>query len=145
MVKKAEREIVDRRLEETLDLFQPTAQQAAAEEGQEPEPKRTPKSRRWDRENPVFAFRILPEDNDRIVEWADRLGWTRDEVARGLMGAALEAIDQGWLELDIERHTETREVPVKTPKGKRTTRRIKTTSSDVTWSWQGAGKSRGPM
>jgi len=97
MVKKNDQEIVDKRLEETLDLFQPTARQEAAAE--QPEEKPPVKSRRYEADNPAFAFRILPEDSERITSWAERLELTRDDVARGLVGAALEALDEGRLEL----------------------------------------------
>lgn len=137
MVKKADRDIVDRRLEETLDLFEPTTRQEEAAEGQ---PGRTPKSRRWDRDNPTFAFRILPEDNERIGEWASKLGATRDELARGLMGAALEALEQGRLDLAFERETAVKQVPVRTPSGGMTTRRITTTNSNVKWTWKSGGQ-----
>jgi tRNA A37 N6-isopentenylltransferase MiaA len=103
MVKdKGDRDIVDRRLEETLDLFQPTAQQAtAAEEAKAP--KRTPKPRDFERDNPAFAFRIRPEDNERIAELAEVLEVTKDALGAGLMRAALDAVDAGRLVLDVER------------------------------------------
>jgi len=140
-----DKDILDHRLEETLDLFQPTAQQStAAEEVQDKfKHQRTPKSRRWDRKNPSFAFRILPEDNERIAEWADRLSWTRDEVARGLVGAALEALDQGRLSLEIEREVAVKEIPVRTPSGRMTRRRIHTSEATIDWIWRHEDESRG--
>lgn len=140
MVKKADQEIVGRRLEETLDLFQPTARQAAAEASNEARPKQTPKSRRWDRENPTFSFRILPEDNERIGEWASQLEATKDEIARGLVGAALEALEDGRLGLAFEREAVLKEVPVRTPTGKVTTRRITTTNPNGCVSGQNIAK-----
>ena len=135
---KEERDIVDRRLEETLDLFQPTARQEQAAQQAEAAAAggRTRKSRKWDQDNPAFAYRIAAGDDDRISRWASELGATRDEVARGLIGAALEALDAGRLALAFERVTTIREVPAKTPKGKPTKRRIRTTETAVSWTWE---------
>lgn len=140
---KDDRDIIDRRLEETLDLFQPTArqEQAASETEQKAARNKTPKSRRWDQENRAFAFRILPEDDERIADWASKLGATKDEMARGLIGAALEALDDGQLEIAFDRQTKIREVPVTTPTGKQTKRRIPTTETAVKWNWRNKGKS----
>ena len=136
---KEDRDIIDRRLEETLDLFKPTAGDEASTSS---EPAAAPKSRRWDVENPAFSFRILPEDNERIGEWASKMGWTRDEIARVLMGAALEALDAGLLELDIERETVPRETSIKTKTGQ-TTRRYYSTKSAVRWKWKAEDKPGG--
>lgn len=136
---KNDRELIDRRLEDSLDLFQPTArQEQAAEEAAAAGGTR--KSRAWDRENPAFAFRISPEDDERITRLAGDLMATRDELARGLLGAALEALEAGRLKLGFERETTVREVPVKTPTGRQTTRRIRTSRSIVTWKWAGEDK-----
>jgi hypothetical protein len=104
---KEDREIVDRRLEEALDLFQPTARQEEAAE-QAGAAGATRKSRQWDRENPAFAFRISPEDNERIAELAERLEVTRDALGAGLIHAALEAVDVGHLVLDVKREPATK-------------------------------------
>ena len=142
---KEERAIVDKRLEETLDLFRPTARQeaAAAEVEEKARTGKTRKSRRWDRENPTFAYRIRPEDAEGIAAWAEKLGATKDEVARGLMAAALEAMEQGWLWLVFQREATLREVPVRTPCGKTATRQIAVKEMDVKWTWGDKGKSRG--
>ena len=136
-----DRDIVDKRLEDTLELFAPTDRQAAAAEETQAKAEHAPapKSRRWDKDNPAFAFRIRPEDDERIGELASTLGWTRDEVARGLIGAALEAVDTGALQLDIERRTVVKETPVRT-KGGQTTRRYHSTEAAVKWEWGSEGK-----
>ena len=73
MVTEADRDIVDKRLEDTLDLFKPTAQQEAAAKAVEEKGKAEPvKSRKFESEHPAFSFRILPEDNERIKDWAER-------------------------------------------------------------------------
>lgn len=105
---KEDRDIVDRRLEETLDLFQPTARQEEAAEQAGAAAGATRKSRQWDRENPAFAFRISPEDNERIAELAERLEVTRDALGAGLIHSALEAVDAGRLVLDVKREPTTR-------------------------------------
>jgi hypothetical protein len=105
MVSKAEREIVDRRLAETLDLFQPTAhqermaEQVAEKAGQ----GRVPKSRTYEGQKPAFAFRIRPADNDRITALAEELDVTKDALAAGLMRAALDAVEEGRLVLTVKR------------------------------------------
>ena len=90
MVKKAEKEIVDRRLEETLDLFQPTAQQAAAEETREAAERRPArKSRAWETrpENKVFGYRLGADLDQLLQATVDEYraeGWhtTKSDVIR---------------------------------------------------------------
>ena len=105
MVSKAERDIVDRRLAETLDLFQPTAhQEQAAEEATDKAGKgRVPKSRTYEGQKPAFAFRIRPADNDRITALAEEMDVTKDSLAAGLMRAALDAVEEGQLLLTVKR------------------------------------------
>ena len=105
MVSKAEREIVDRRLAETLDLFQPTAhQERMAEEATERAGKgRVPKTRIYEEQKPAFAFRIRPADNDRIAALAEEMDVTKDALAAGLMRAALDAVEEGRLVLTVKR------------------------------------------
>jgi predicted DNA-binding protein len=137
-------DVVDKRLAETLDLFRPTARQEAAAAEVEEKVKRgkTPHARRWEKDNPTFAYRIRPEDDERITTWAARLGATKDEVARGLMAAALEAMDEGWLWLVFDRTTAVKEVAARTPGGKATTRRIAVKQVDVQWAWGDRGEFR---
>jgi hypothetical protein len=105
MVSKAEREIIDRRLAETLDLFQPTAhQEQTAEEATEKAGQgRVPKSRTYEGQKPAFAFRIRPADNDRIAALAEEMDVTKDALAAGLMRAALDAVEEGRLVLTVKR------------------------------------------
>jgi hypothetical protein len=105
MVSKADRDIVDRRLAETLDLFQPTAhQQWTAEESTEKARQgRVPKSRTYEGQKPAFAFRIRPVDNDRIAALAEEMDVTKDALAAGLMRAALDAVAEGRLLLTVKR------------------------------------------
>jgi hypothetical protein len=105
MVSKADRDIVNRRLAETLDLFQPTAhQQWTAEESTEKARQgRVPKSRTYEGQKPAFAFRIRPTDNDRIAALAEEMDVTRDALAAGLMRAVLDAVEQGRLILKVKR------------------------------------------
>jgi hypothetical protein len=105
MVSKAEREIADRRLAETLDLFQPTArQEQMAEEATEKAGQgRVPKSRAYEGQKPAFAFRIRPADNDRIATLAEQMDVTKDALAAGLMRAALDAVEEGRLVLTVKR------------------------------------------
>jgi hypothetical protein len=105
MVSKAEREIVDRRLAETLDLFQPTAhQEQMAEEATDKAGQgRVPKSRTYEGQKPAFAFRIRPADNDRITVLAEEMDVTKDALAAGLMRSALDAVEEGRLLLTVKR------------------------------------------
>jgi hypothetical protein len=105
MVSQSDRDIVDRRLAETLDLFQPTThQQWTAEEALEKAGQgRVPKSRAYERQKPAFAFRIRSADNDRIAALAEEMDVTRDALAAGLMRAALDAVEQGRLLLTVKR------------------------------------------
>jgi len=105
MVSKAERDIVDRRLAETLDLFQPTAhQERTAEEATDKAGQgRVPKSRTYEGQKPAFAFRIRPADNDRITALAEEMDVTKDALAAGLMRAALDAVEEGRLLLTVKR------------------------------------------
>lgn len=138
MVDKHDRDIIDKRLEDTLDLFQPTALQEQAAEDMERKAaheKKTRRSRQWDRENPTFAFRIKAEDNERIAEWAKQLGATKDEVARGLIKAALQALDEGRLTLQFERTTHVETIDAKTRSGKDSTRQIRKTKTQVNITW----------
>ena len=105
MVSKTQQELVDQRLEETLDLFHPTAhQERMAEEAAEKAGRgRVPKSRAYERQRPAFAFRIRPADNDRIAALAEALEVTKDALAAGLVRAAPDAVEQGQLTLNVER------------------------------------------
>lgn len=104
MVKKNDRHIVDTRLEETLDLFQPTAQQAAAAEdtGQKAETQTALKSRGWENrpENKPFTYR-LGQDLDDLVKDAvaeyKAEGWhtSKGEVLRAWALAGRELWLQG--------------------------------------------------
>lgn len=109
---------------------------------EEPAPAARPavrKSRAWDKANPVHSYRIPEEQEQRIKEMASSQGWTRDEVAEGLIGAALEAIDEGRLELAITRETETTTRPVKTRWGTEAIRRIPSVRSRISWQWKSRG------
>lgn len=106
---KADRDIIDKRLEETLDLFQPTArQEAAAEEAQEKaETARTPKSRAWDKlpANRPFSYRSGEELNNLInaaVAEYKAKGWhtTRGKVLKAWALAGRELWLQGQVEVD---------------------------------------------
>ena len=127
--RKADRDIVDKRLEDTLDLFQPTAQQGTTAEETEAKAVQAgaPKSRKYEAEHPAFSFRILPEDNERIKDWAERLELTRDDVARGLVGAALEALDSGRLTL----HADHEVTMIRDARG----RRRRSVRSIMHWAW----------
>ena len=105
MVSKAEREIVDQRLAETLDLFQPTAhQEQMSEEAMKKAGQgRVPKSRGYEEQKPAFAFRIRPADNDRITALAEELDVTKDALAAGLMRVALDAVEEERLLLTVKR------------------------------------------
>lgn len=97
------------------------------------------KSRAWDKANPVHSYRIPAELEERIKALATAQDWTRDEVAEGLIGAALEAIEAGRLELSISRQTVTTTRPVKTRWGTDAIRRTKATRSRVFWQWKRQG------
>jgi predicted DNA-binding protein len=60
------------------------------------------RSRNWDRENPAFSFRIRPEDARRMRETAEELDAPKDALARALIGAALDAVEDGRLSLEVE-------------------------------------------
>lgn len=88
--------IIDERLEETMDLFQPTAQQeAAAEEVAE---KLKGRDRPWERlpENKVFSYRIGDDLNAMLIDAVEEHlqdGWqtTMSDVLRAwaLAGRAM--------------------------------------------------------
>jgi hypothetical protein len=105
MVSKADRDIVDQRLAETLNLFQPTAHQerTAAEAAVKAGQGRVPKSRTYEGQKPAFAFRIRPADNDRVTTLAEEMDVTKDALAAGLMRAVLDAVEEGRLLLTVKR------------------------------------------
>jgi hypothetical protein len=105
MVSKGDRDIVDQRLAETLDLFQPTAHQerTAQEAAEKAGQGRVPKSRTYEGQKPAFAFRIRPADNDRVTTLAEEMDVTKDALAAGLMRAVLDAIEEGRLLLTVKR------------------------------------------
>ena len=105
MVSKADRDIVDRRLAETLDLFHPTVhhERTAEEATQKAGQGRVPKSQTYEGQKPAFAFRIRPADNDRISTLAEEMDVTKDALAAGLMRAALDAVEDGRLVLRVKR------------------------------------------
>jgi len=105
--KKADRDIVDQRLEDTLDLFQPTAQQEAAalEAADKAESKPAPKSRAWDRqpENRLFSYRLGQDLDDLVREAVAEYkaeGWhtTRGAVLRAWALAGREL----WIDNQID-------------------------------------------
>jgi len=126
---------VEKRQAETPELFRPTAQQeaAAAEVEEKVKKGKTRQGRRWEKENPAFPLRIGGEHNEALTAWASNLGATRDEIARGLVGAALEAMDEGWLWLILERTATIKEVCGRTPTGKPTTRQVAVKQMNVRW------------
>ena len=95
--RKEAEELARRRIQETADklsqtevpagtgLFERTDRPPIAEEPEAQEQKRARKSRAYEKARPTYAFRIRPEDNDRIDDLAERLQVTRDALARGLM------------------------------------------------------------
>lgn len=88
-------------LSETLRTL--TGQHKAAIE--EAQPKR---ARAWDAENPAFRFRIREQDAQRLTARAAELRLSLDALTRALVWAALDALDQGRLALDIDQEvTET--------------------------------------
>lgn len=58
--------------------------------------------RTWAERNRAVSLRIREEDAERLAAEARRLGMSRDRLGRALMWAALDALDGGWLELDVE-------------------------------------------
>jgi len=64
------------------------------------------KSRRYEARNPSFTYRIRPEDAKRIEALAEAYQATRDEVARGLVMAALDLVEDNLLDLKFNRTVE---------------------------------------
>ena len=85
------------------DLFERTERPPISEEPEDQEQKRARKSRAYEKARPTYAFRIRPEDSDRIDDLAERLQVTRDALGRGLMRAVLDALDEGRLTLEVDR------------------------------------------
>jgi hypothetical protein len=90
MVKKAEQEVIDKRLEDTLDLFKPTArQEAAAEEAKTKAGQAPRKSRAYEvrPEHRVFGYRLGADLDQLLQEAVDEYraeGWhtTKSDVIR---------------------------------------------------------------
>ena len=57
--------------------------------------------RTWAERNRAVSLRIREEDATRLAEQGRRLGLSRDQLARGLMWAALDALESGRLELEV--------------------------------------------
>jgi len=140
------RAVVDGRLEEVAGLFAATGGLASpgcrdcappAAAGNDGEGKGR-RSRRWERENPAFSFRIRAEDSVRIGELAREQGATRDEVAEGLVAAAVAAVKAGWLRVTVERAAVMEEAAVRTPQGKMTKRQVARVETTVGFEWGGA-------
>lgn len=55
----------------------------------------------WAERNRAVSLRIREEDAERLAATARKLGMSRDQLARALMWAALDALADGWLELDL--------------------------------------------
>ena len=66
-------------------------------EEREDEPGRT-----WAERNRAISLRIREEDTARLAAAARRLGMSKDRVGRALLWSALDALEGGWLELDVE-------------------------------------------
>lgn len=64
--------------------------------------KEKTRDRQWDRKNPAFSFRIRPEDAQRMKDTARGLGVPKDALARALMQAAFDAVDEGRLALSVQ-------------------------------------------
>jgi hypothetical protein len=82
------------------------AQDAQQEQavGAGPAPGRPDRS--WERQHKATALRLHADDDRWLAELADNLKTTRDAVGRGLIQAAREAIQGGWLVLEIEQEIE---------------------------------------
>lgn len=63
----------------------------------------TARSRSYERRNPAFAFRIRPEDNERLAGHAEALEVSRDALARALVQTVLDAVEEGRITLAVER------------------------------------------
>lgn len=139
---KEAQELANERIRKSGGLFsktEPLPEEAQPKERppieEEQGPGRARQPRTWDKKHPAFSFRILAEDNERLTEWAARLGMTRDEISRGLIGAALEALEDGRLTLEVDRQITVKKISYTTSDDKQITRRQKTTKSDVKWKW----------
>jgi hypothetical protein len=60
------------------------------------------RSREWDRKNPAYSLRIRPEDAQRLADRARELKVSRDALARALMEAGLDALDEERLRLEVD-------------------------------------------
>jgi hypothetical protein len=80
------------------------------------------RDRRWDEANRSFSFRIREMDAQRLANQAQDLHVSRDALARGLMEAALDALDSGDLILEVEEMT--RETEDRLGRFRLTTRRF---------------------
>ena len=108
MVKKAEQDVIDKRLEDTLDLFQPTArQEEAAQEAETEQAKAPRKSRSYETrpENRVFGYRLgedLDQQLQEAVDWYrtyDGSRTTKSDVLRAWALAGRALWDLGKVEV----------------------------------------------
>ena len=60
------------------------------------------RSREWDRKNPAYSLRIRPEDAQRLTSRARGLKVSRDALARALMEASLDALEDDLLRLEVD-------------------------------------------
>jgi hypothetical protein len=74
----------------------------AAGKGPRAKPAEPKRDRTWDQDNPPIYLRIRAEDRDRLDAAAEARGLSRDAAARGLLWAALDALEDGRLELELE-------------------------------------------
>lgn len=84
----------DDALAETLKTL--TGQHRAATEAD-----KAKRARPWDEANPAFRFRIREQDAQRLTRRAGELHLSLDALARALVWAALDALDDGRLTLDV--------------------------------------------
>jgi hypothetical protein len=56
--------------------------------------------RTWGERNRAQSYRVREEDAGRLASAARRLGMSKDQVARALVWAALDALEDGRLELE---------------------------------------------
>ena len=62
--------------------------------------------RSWERQHRATALRLYTDDDHWLAHMATELKATRDAVGRGLIRAAHEAIENGWLVLEMEQEIE---------------------------------------
>lgn len=56
----------------------------------------------WDKRHKASSFRIREQDAERLEKRAREIGLSKDAMGRVLIWAALDALDAGTLDLEIE-------------------------------------------